>query len=192
MSLLGMKMAEHLSQKAEKNDATVQNALRRPRKMRVFNGTTHADTSLTRMAKVILLVEDSPDDELFCRQVLQKVVSNPVMVVRDGREAIAYLGGHGECWNRQRYPLPKILLLDLKLPKADGFEVLEWIKTQANLKLLIIVISHFGQTNEISRAYKLGADSFLTKPIKQEDVVHLASHFEEYWDRLPAPSISSP
>jgi CheY-like chemotaxis protein len=135
-----------------------------------------------RMAKPVLIVDDSQDDEFLCRHIIQKVVTNPIMAVRDGRQAIDYLGGNGIYKNREAYPLPGILLLDLKMPKVDGFAVLEWLKTQPNLQLLVIVLSLYGQTKDINRAYTLGAHSFLLKPLKQDDVVNLTRHFTSHWE----------
>src|SRR5579871_1957400 len=101
------------------------------------------------MAKTILLVEDSQDDEFLCKEVLKKVVFNSVMTVRDGSQAIAYLNGQGKFADRQRYPLPDVVLLDLQMPVLDGFQVLEWFKTQPDLnKMLVVVLSQFGQTRD--------------------------------------------
>ena len=137
------------------------------------------------MAKTILLVEDSEDDELLFLDTMHRVgLANPILVVRDGGKAIAYLKGTGEFANRAKYPVPAILLLDLKLPGVDGFAVLEWVKTQPQLSsLLLVVLSHYGETKSISRAYELGAHSFLTKPVKQSDLIDLANHFVDHWDQ---------
>ena len=137
------------------------------------------------MAKTILLVEDSEDDELLFLDIMHRTgLANPVLVVRDGVKAIAYLKGEGEFADRIKYPLPAILLLDLKLPLMDGFKVLEWIKTQRQLGgMLMIVLSHYGETRSISRAYELGAHSFLTKPMKQSDLLDLANHFVDHWEQ---------
>jgi len=146
------------------------------------------------MAKAVLLAEDSRDDELLFKRVLKKTgVENPVMVVRDGREAILYLEGKGEYADRRKYPLPEILFLDLKLPIADGFAVLEWLKDQPGLKngLLIIVLSHFGDANEIRRAYALGASSFLVKPFTLADWENLVKHFDGHWIRSDAENRDS-
>lgn len=137
------------------------------------------------MAKAILLVEDSRDDELLFLNVMQRAgLANPVLVVRDGGKAISYLRGDGEYSDRVKFPLPAILLLDLKMPVADGFKVLEWIREQTHLvSLHIVVLSHYGETKSINRAYELGAHSFLTKPIKHEDLMDLANHFVGHWEQ---------
>ena len=137
------------------------------------------------MPKTILLVEDSPDDALFCQKVMEKLVANRIVVVGNGREAITYLAGIGEYADRQRFPIPDVVLLDLKLPLVDGFGVLDWLKTQSVVSPLVVVLSHYGQMQEINRAYQMGAATFLTKPLKQEDVLHLVTHFSQYLDRRP-------
>jgi CheY-like chemotaxis protein len=137
------------------------------------------------MAKTVLIVDDSAEDEFFCRVVMQKVVANPIISVADGSEAIAYLVGAGVYKDRKKYPLPDVLLLDLKMPKVDGFGVLEWLKSQSNLKPLIVVLSQFGQNKEITRAYSMGAHTFLSKPLRHEDVVNLTKHFQGYWESHP-------
>jgi CheY-like chemotaxis protein len=142
------------------------------------------------MAKVILLAEDSQDDvTLFLKVMRKSGLNNPVALVRDGEEAIAYLKGAGEFADREKFPMPEILMLDLKMPKMNGFQVLEWIQTQPHLKnLLVVVLSHLGETREINQAYDLGARSYLTKPVTTEDLVNLTSHFGGgCWERTPNP-----
>jgi CheY-like chemotaxis protein len=137
------------------------------------------------MTNTILLAEDSEDDVTLFLHVMRKSgLRNPVMVVNDGEEAIAYLKGEGKFADRDNYPAPEILMLDLKMPKMDGFQVLEWILTQQEFqKLLVVVLSHLGETREINQAYDLGARSYLTKPVTREDLVNLTSHFGGYWER---------
>jgi CheY-like chemotaxis protein len=142
------------------------------------------------MEKSILLAEDSPDDELFLKKVLERCgIENPVCgVVRDGREAIAYIEGVGRFSDRSQYPVPEILFLDLKMPGADGYVVLEWLKTRPDFadRMLIVVLTHLGEAQAVNRAYELGADSFLTKPLNQPDLENLIFHFSEYWIRSSA------
>jgi CheY-like chemotaxis protein len=136
------------------------------------------------MANAILLVEDSADDENFFRRVLQQnQVGNPLMVVRDGAEAIAYLEGLGKFADREKYPLPKVLFLDLIMPGGDGFIVLEWLAHNPSIKneMLIFVLSQLGDSGQIRRAYDLGANSFLPKPFSPEDLKNLIRHFDQFW-----------
>lgn len=138
------------------------------------------------MAKAILLAEDSGDDELLFKRLLtDHKVENPVMVVRDGVEAIAYLEGQGDFADRTQHPLPRIIFLDLKMPRADGFAVLEWLQTQPALKqnILVVVLSQFGDVSQVQRAYALGANSFLNKPLSREDLANLIRHYAPYWTR---------
>jgi CheY-like chemotaxis protein len=137
------------------------------------------------MAKSVLIVDDSEDDEILCKLVLRKVVANRMLAVRDGVQAIAYLSGEGEFSDREKFPVPDVLLLDLKMPKVDGFGVLEWLKTQSGLKLLIVVLTHSGLSKDMTRAYELGAHTFLSKPLRHEDVVNLTKHFQGYWEQRP-------
>src|SRR5438874_10089223 len=90
---------------------------------------------------VILLVDDREDDVLLVRRALAKAnVPNPLFVVHDGEEALAYLDGMGKYSNRDEYPLPDIMLLDIKMPKMDGFEVLRQVRSRSELKALRIVV----------------------------------------------------
>jgi CheY-like chemotaxis protein len=140
------------------------------------------------MAKAILLAEDSPDDVILFLHVMEKSgLCNPVIVVNDGDEVIAYLRGEREFADRNKFPMPEILMLDLRMPKVDGVQVLQWIRTQHNLpEFLIVVLSHFSQIHEVNRAYALGAHTFLTKPFKLDDLANLSGHFGSHWERTPA------
>ena len=139
------------------------------------------------MANAILLAEDSPDDvTLFLDVMRRSGLRNPVQVVQDGVEAIQYLKGVGEFTDRDLHPLPSILMLDLRMPRLDGFQVLEWIYSQSHLTdLLIVVLSHYGETEDINRAYTLGAHTFLVKPFTTKDLTSLASYFDGRWERAP-------
>jgi CheY-like chemotaxis protein len=146
------------------------------------------------MKNGILLAENSSDDELLFRRVIKKAgIENPVAVVRNGADTIAYLEGTGVFEDRKQYPPPGILFLDLKMPGVDGFDVLEWLNHHPRIRegLLIIVLSHLGESKEIRRAYELGADSFLPKPFAAEDWENLIKHFDGYWMRLDAGSLGA-
>ena len=144
---------------------------------------------------VILLAEDREDDILLIRRAFRKAfITNPLQVVRDGEEAIAYLSGEGKYSNRSEYPLPDLMLLDLKMPRMDGFEVLEWIRRQPGLSSLrVVVLTASDHMHDVNSAYKLGANSFLVKPMDFEDVVHLGKFLTTYWLRMSkAPETSRP
>jgi len=114
----------------------------------------------------ILLVEDREDDVFLVRRAFEKAyLLNPLQVVRNGEEAVAYLKGEGTYANRAGYPLPSLILLDLKLPGMDGFDVLRWIRQEPNFgSLPVIVLTSSEQIRDVNRAYQLGANSFLVKP----------------------------
>jgi CheY-like chemotaxis protein len=135
------------------------------------------------MAKTILLVEDYEDDAVALAKLLKEAKpENHIHRVSDGAEAIAYLQGEGLYANRQSFPLPNILLLDLKMPGKSGFEVLEWIKTQPRFhNMLLVVLSGYNELKDVQRAYSLGADTFLTKPCKEEDIRSLIKNSPFDW-----------
>jgi len=131
----------------------------------------------------IMLADDSEDDEiLFRRSVRLSGLANPVIVMRDGDQVVAYLSGEGAYGDRERHPLPKVLMLDLKMPRKSGFEVLQWIKQQPHLKeLLVIVLTNSDLDEDKERSRALGAQSVLAKPCKVEDLKQLAAEFPESW-----------
>lgn len=132
---------------------------------------------------VILLAEDLEDDVLLIRRAFRKGgINNPLQVVRDGEEAISYLKGEGKYANRAEFPLPDLLLLDLKMPHKDGFEVLLWIREQPGLKSLrVVVLTSSEDLHEVNYAYELGANSFLVKPLEFENFVETSMFLKQYW-----------
>jgi CheY-like chemotaxis protein len=139
---------------------------------------------------VILLVEDREDDILLIRRAFEKAhVPNPVYVLRDGEEAISYLKGEGKFANREEHPLPHMILLDLHMPRMDGFEVIKWIRQQPGFgSLLVIVLTSSDQLRDVNEAYRLGANSFLVKPLDFQNFVELGEIIRNYWintNRVP-------
>jgi len=136
------------------------------------------------MVKQILVADDDADDAEEILLVLQNAgLTNPVVTVADGEEAVAYLQGEGQFADREKFPLPSILFLDLRMPRRDGLEVLEWLTLQPQLtNMLIVVLSGYDNPADVSRAYQLGAHTFLTKPIKPEDVSRLRRTFYRFWN----------
>src|SRR5438309_1981675 len=114
----------------------------------------------------VLLAEDDLDDVLLTQIAFSKArLANPLQVVRDGEEAIAYLKGEGRFADRHQYPLPILLLLDLSMPKINGFEVLAWLRNQPRLKHLpVAVMTSSDHDPDAVRAFEVGADSYLNKP----------------------------
>lgn len=135
------------------------------------------------MAKQILVAEDDGRDADEILRVLQKAgLTHPIVTVGDGEETLAYLKGEGRFADREKFPLPSVLFLDLKMPRLNGLEALEWLTLQLQLRnMLIVVLSGYGNPIDVSRAYQLGAHTFLTKPIQTEDVVRLTKTFYRYW-----------
>jgi CheY-like chemotaxis protein len=132
---------------------------------------------------VILLAEDNADDAFFTKLAFDNAgILNAIHVVRDGEEAIAYLSGTGQYKNRAEYPLPALLLLDLKMPLKNGFEVLTWIRGQPALfGLCTIVLSGSNQPKDEQAAYQLGATSYLTKPLVLDQLVQACGTIQDNW-----------
>ena len=144
---------------------------------------------------LILIAEDREDDVLLIRRSFEKAgVTNPTQIVHNGEEAIAYLRGEGRFSNRAEYPLPALLLLDLKMTRKDGFEVLRWIRQQPTLKALrVIVLTSSEDIRDVNEAYQAGANSFLVKPMDFENSVEMAKFLKDYWLRMDkAPPLSRP
>jgi len=143
--------------------------------------------------KIILLVEDDPNDVLLIQRAFQKAgLHNSLKVVRNGDQAMEYLNGEDSYADRDRFPLPFLVLLDLKMPGTDGFEVLAWARSLPSLKrLLIVVLTSSNLQSDVDKAYDLGANSYLVKPVEFDDMVNLIQRFEAYWteiNRIPTPA----
>jgi len=132
---------------------------------------------------LILIVEDREDDILIMRRAFEKAsLINPVQVVRSGDEAVAYLSGEGKYANRAEYPLPVLVLLDLNLPRMDGFEVLTWIRQRDGIRALpVVVLTSSSQMRDVNRAYALGANSFFVKELDFQHAVDLSQLLRQYW-----------
>ena len=143
-----------------------------------------------------MLVEDSADDVLLTKRAFLKGnIVNPLKVVNSGEEAILYLSAEGPYSNRAEFPLPAIILLDLKLPGKDGLEVLRWIRSQPGFRnIRVIVLTSSESIYDVDRAYKMGANSFLTKPVEFVQLVEMMQVVRGYWlwfDQAPAVRRSS-
>ena len=141
--------------------------------------------SQTEAKHHILLADDDPNDILILRRSLEAAgVSNPLIVVRDGAEAVDYLAGQGRYVNRQQFPLPRVMLLDLKMPKLDGFDVLRWCRDQKQeFSFSIIVLSGSALPQDIEQARALGARAYRVKPTDAEGLVRLAEEVRDHWLR---------
>lgn len=134
---------------------------------------------------VILLAEDEEDYVLLIRKAFDEArIPNPFFVVSTGPEVLAYLQGTGKYRNRDEYPLPELLLLDLKLPGYSGFEILAWARSQPGLaRMRILVLTSSDRIKDVNDAYRLGANSFLTKPYDFQNLVEFSRLIQEFWLR---------
>lgn len=123
----------------------------------------------------ILHVEDDPNDTLLFQHACQKAgVVFDLQAVSDGDQAIAYLRGANDFCDRAKYPLPKLILLDLKMPRVSGFDVLAWLKDDGSFKQVpVVVLTSSNHDADVKRAYDLGAKSYLVKPVGFEALVDL-------------------
>jgi CheY-like chemotaxis protein len=131
----------------------------------------------------ILVAEDDPTDAYFFQRAFNRA-GLPVTLhfVRDGQEVLDYLQGEGQYADRVRHPLPRLLLLDLKMPRLDGFDVLEWVRQQPIMSgVLIVIFSSSEELRDINRAYGLGANSYLVKPHSMAELTALVGQFKKYW-----------
>jgi two-component system response regulator len=133
--------------------------------------------------RYILLIEDNEDDELLCIRAFKKSnIKNKIKVVRDGAEAIDFLACRGSYSERDCKDRPEIILLDLKLPKVDGLEVLEFIRSKKETKLLpVIILTTSKEESDIVKSYSLGANSFIRKPVDFEQFYKAVNQLGMYW-----------
>lgn len=131
----------------------------------------------------ILLVEDDPNDVFLIQRAFRKAnLANPIQVIKDGEAAVLYLSGQEPYADRDRYPLPILMLLDLKLPRRSGLEVLEWLKQQPKLKRLpVVVLTSSREHTDLNRAYDLGANSYLVKPVAFDSLLNMVQTLNQYW-----------
>jgi two-component system response regulator len=138
----------------------------------------------------ILLVEDNPDDEaLTLRAFSKNRIPNPVVVARDGVEALDYLFCTGPQLERDRNVMPALILLDLKLPRVDGLEVLRRVRADARTCLLpVVILTTSREQQDIYEAYSLGANSYIRKPVDFERFIHAIGQLALYWLSLNEPA----
>jgi len=142
--------------------------------------------------RVVLLVEDDADHVLLLERAFSRAgVRCTLKVVRDGDEAIRYFEGGAPFDDRGRYPMPDLILLDLKLPRRSGFDVLSWIRGDATAKHLpVVVLTTSEDPGDIERSTDLGANSYVVKPVATEAVLKLVRSLGTYWlqhHRRPMP-----
>lgn len=142
--------------------------------------------------RVILLVEDNPDDEALTLRALRKNnIGNEIIVARDGAEALDYLFGTGAYAGRDVSLQPELTLLDLKLPKVDGFEVLKKLREDERTKRLpVVILTSSKEQQDVANGYDLGANSYVRKPVDFQQFVDAVRQLGLYWlvlnERAPA------
>jgi CheY-like chemotaxis protein len=131
----------------------------------------------------ILLAEDDPNDVLLLKIAFKQAeVRNPLFVAKDGQEVIDWLQGNGTFANRSEYPLPCLLILDLKMPRKSGMDVLRWLRREPALNCLpTIVLSSSAHRYDVGRAYELGANAFVIKPPANDERVQLVHFIKGFW-----------
>ena len=134
---------------------------------------------------VILHVEDDPNDVTLVGLAFRKAkMENQLVVVNDGEQAVNYLSGEGNYSDRANYPVPALMLLDLKLPRKSGLEVLAWTRSQPQpqlRRLLVVMLTSSNQPHDIDTAYDLGANSYLVKPGDLGVLTELVRTIQQYW-----------
>ena len=138
----------------------------------------------------ILLAEDNQDDVFLMRRAFaEAAIPNPLMVVRNGREAVDYLAGKGAYAQRDQYPLPGLILLDLKMPWMDGFDVLSWLRRQPQFQNLpVVVLTSSRLQSDIDQSKLLGVYDYRIKPNDMAELVELLGDIRKCWlDQPPTP-----
>jgi CheY-like chemotaxis protein len=140
-------------------------------------------------SKTILLVEDNPSDVKLTKRALeQNQITNELVVAEDGREALDYLFGAGRYAGRDAHDIPAVVLLDLKLPRVEGLEVLKEIRANEFTKLLpVVILTSSSQEEDLVSSYKLGANSYIRKPVDFRQFTEAVRNLGMYWLLLNEP-----
>jgi CheY-like chemotaxis protein len=132
--------------------------------------------------KIILLVEDSPSDVGLTKRALEKShIANELVVAEDGQEALNYLFGDDPLTGQKMNELPALILLDLKLPKLDGLQVLSRIRDEHTSRLPVVILTTSSEEDDIAQSYDLGANSYIRKPVDFKQFVLAVQHLGLYW-----------
>ena len=139
----------------------------------------------------ILIAEDEENDAIILEQALRKVgFENPFRFCRDGTEVLEYLRGEGRCRDRKKFPFPRILITDLKMPKMGGIEILKWLYHHPDCSLIPkIVLTASKNASDIQEAYKWGANSYLVKPGGYESLTRMLKLMFDYWNMCEKPTL---
>jgi CheY-like chemotaxis protein len=143
---------------------------------------------------VILAAEDDPNDLELLRHVVGETgVEVNFQSADDGEQLVNYLRGEGEFANRDAHPVPDIVVLDLKMPRMNGFEVLQWLRQEPGLaRIPAVVLSGSGLESDIEEAYRLGANTYFTKPGQLAELRKIIGSLIDYWRRSQRPVINAP
>ena len=134
------------------------------------------------MMKTILQVEDDPNDVFFFQRAMMKAgIKTTIQIASDGQQAIDYLKGSGKFADRNKFPFPCVVLLDLKLPYVMGLDVLKWIRTQSGSSVAVVILTASGESADVEDAYRLGANAFLTKPSEASNLTDMAKAIANFW-----------
>jgi CheY-like chemotaxis protein len=139
--------------------------------------------------KAILVADDSVEDAYILKRAFEKAgLTVPIQFVRDGEELVDYLSGTDEFSDRKNHPMPKLVLLDLKMPKMNGFDVLRWLQHQPELRRLIVtVLSSSDESEDVNLAYDLGANSYVVKPNGLTGYANIVEKLRDYWLEVNRP-----
>jgi CheY-like chemotaxis protein len=145
-----------------------------------------------RPSPFILVAEDDPNDAFLFEHTFAGLGITNYFITRDGDETINYMRGEARYANRSEYPLPHCLVIDLKMPRVSGFEVLEWLRDHADHRLIpTIVFSGSAEDADINRAYDLGANTYFCKQRPIEEMIRVLSLIEEYWIEAKHPKLAA-
>jgi CheY-like chemotaxis protein len=135
--------------------------------------------------ELVLIAEDNPDDAILLRRAIEKAgITARIKIVTDGEEILLYLQGRGAFANREANPLPSFIILDLKMPRKTGLEVLQWINENPEVAVVpTIVLSASNLEEDVRAAYNLGANTYFVKPTTFEELVETMRMVERYWKK---------
>lgn len=145
------------------------------------------------MSDAILIVDDREDDSFLLERMLRRLgVGNSIVKLSSGDDALHYLAGEYQFKDRTRYPLPSVLFLDLRMPGKDGFDVLQWIQQNPlPSRCLVLIVSELRALDDIRQAYRLGADSFLSKPLNEPELRECLRNHPECWEFADPSSLQA-
>ena len=140
----------------------------------------------------ILLVEDEPDDVFFVQRAFHSAhLKHPLFTVGDGQEAIDYLSGKGAYADHSVYPLPQLVLADLKMPRVSGFDLIAWMRNDKHCKFVpIIILSSSALATDVNRAYALGANAYMVKPADAHSLERLFQTIAGFWTAGQKPALA--